>query len=109
MTVLRIVIPLHYSLEHDLFRKPVPTFRDHTLTLRILSALTALAAVLAALAGLLGLLARLLLAALLPALLPALARLLLLLTRLLGRVLFVRVIHWERSWSPSRAKVERAP
>src|SRR3979411_543908 len=32
MTILRIVIPaLVLSLEHDLFRKPVPTFRDHAL------------------------------------------------------------------------------
>ena len=70
--------------------------------MRILSALTAL---LAALAGLLGLLlVRLLLPALLPALLAALARLLGLLARPLGRVL-IRVIHWERSWCPPRAKM----
>src|ERR1700674_3666079 len=30
MTFLRIVIPL-LLLEHDLFRKPEPTFRDHAL------------------------------------------------------------------------------
>src|SRR5712691_11028128 len=31
MTFLRIVIPSNLLLEHDLFRKPVPTFRDHAL------------------------------------------------------------------------------
>jgi hypothetical protein len=31
MTFLRIVIALYLLLEHDLFRKPVPTFRDHAI------------------------------------------------------------------------------
>jgi hypothetical protein len=31
MIFLRIIIPLYYFVEHDLFRKPVPTFRDHAL------------------------------------------------------------------------------
>jgi len=31
MTFLRIVITLYLFLEHDLFRKPVSTFRDHAL------------------------------------------------------------------------------
>jgi hypothetical protein len=29
MTFLRIVIPLHFLFEHDLFGKPVPAFPDH--------------------------------------------------------------------------------
>jgi hypothetical protein len=31
MTFLRIVIPLYFLFEHDLFGKPVPTFPDHAL------------------------------------------------------------------------------
>src|SRR5215207_7041770 len=31
MTSLRVVIPLYLLFEHDLFRKPVATFRDHAL------------------------------------------------------------------------------
>src|SRR5215211_9495514 len=31
MTSLRVVIPLYSSFRHDLFRKPVATFRDHAL------------------------------------------------------------------------------
>jgi hypothetical protein len=34
MTFLRIVIPLYFLFEHDLFGKPVPTFPDHALGLR---------------------------------------------------------------------------
>jgi hypothetical protein len=29
----RIAIPLYVFVVHDLFRKPVPAFRDHTLSL----------------------------------------------------------------------------
>jgi hypothetical protein len=32
MTYLRIVIPLHLFIEHDLFGKPVSTFPDHALS-----------------------------------------------------------------------------
>jgi hypothetical protein len=38
MTFLRIGIPLYFIilLEHDLFRKPVPTFRDHALKTQLM-------------------------------------------------------------------------
>jgi len=32
MTFLRTVIPVQLIFAHDLFRKPVPTFRDHALS-----------------------------------------------------------------------------
>src|SRR5262245_19839053 len=44
MTFLRIAICSKLCLEHDLFRKPVPTFRDHALTCAVERKRAALAA-----------------------------------------------------------------